>query len=364
MTAALRAPVEPGQAIGILGGGQLARMLSLAAARLGLRTIILAPQAEPPAAEVSWHHIRADYSDGQAIAELCASAALVTHEWENVSLAAARAIAERVPFEPKPLALATKQDRLHEKKFLTGLGIEVAPYADVSSTDDLSRAARIGFPAVLKTRRLGYDGKGQSKVGSIDDLWGAWDDHARVPCCLERFMAFDGEASIIAARCHDGAFAAYDLTENEHTADHILKTSRVPARWNGDLTGRAQGIAHQIAEALDYVGVLGVELFIVGDKLLVNEIAPRVHNSGHWTIDAAETSQFEQHVRAICGWPLGSTIRHSDAVMTNLIGDDIKTWSELAAQPGAHLHLYGKREIRPGRKMGHITHTYRGRPPG
>ena len=349
--------VAPGAAIGILGGGQLARMLALAAARLGLRTVILAPEQEAPATEVCWRHIRADYTDEAALNELCATAAVVTHEWENVPIEAANAIVKRVFVAPAPLAFAVKQDRLLEKRFLTGLGIAVAPYADVTHTEDLGAAARLGFPAVLKTRRLGYDGKGQAKVGSAAELEQAWKIGGKVPSCLEAFIKFDGEASIVCARGKQGEFATYDLTENTHTADHVLKESRVPAHWNGALEKRAQGIAEQIAVALDYVGVLAVEFFVVGEKLLVNEIAPRVHNSGHWTIDGAMTSQFEQHCRAICGWPLGSTARHSDVVMTNLIGDEVSEWASLAREPGAHLHLYGKREARPGRKMGHVTRT-------
>lgn len=350
--------IEPGQTIGILGGGQLARMLALAAAELGLRIVILDPDKEAPAAQACARHICAGYTDAAAIAELCAAAALVTHEWENVPLDAALKIAERVPVLPSPRALQTKQDRLKEKQFLTGLEIEVASFADISSTDDIAAAeAAVGFPAVLKTRREGYDGKGQAKVFTHDELVAAFKRFSR-PAVLEAFVTFDGEASIIAARAHDGSFTAYDFTENTHTAEHILKTSRVPARWNGELAARAQIIARNIAEALDYVGVLAVEFFVVGNELLVNEIAPRVHNSGHWTIDAAETSQFAQHIRAICGWPLGSTKRQSDAVMTNLIGDEVGDWRRFLSEPNAHLHLYGKRAVRQGRKMGHVTHTF------
>ena len=303
--------IEPGQAIGILGGGQLARMLCFAAAELGLRTIVLDPDQDAPAAHVATRHICAGFTDANAIAQLCTSSAVVTHEWENVPLEAAHAIAERAPVLPSPRALETKQDRLKEKQFLTSLKIEVAAFADISSEPDIAASERsIGFPAVLKTRREGYDGKGQAKVSSRAELEAAYKRFAR-PCCLEAFVKFDGEASIVAARGSDGSFAAYDFTENSHTAEHILKTSRVPARWNGDLGRRAQLIVENITEALDYVGVLGVEFFVVGEELIVNEIAPRVHNSGHWTIDAAETSQFTQHIRAICGWPLGSAKRHS-----------------------------------------------------
>ncbi len=350
--------IEPGQTIGILGGGQLARMLALAAAELGLNTIILEPDKHAPAAAVAARHICADYTDDKAIAEICASTAVVTHEWENVPLEAALKINERIPVLPSPRALETKQDRLKEKQFLTSLKIEVASFADISSTDDIAAAEQsVGFPAVLKTRREGYDGKGQAKVSSRAELEAAWSRFGRASV-LEAFVKFDGEASIVAARGADGSFAAYDFTENAHTHEHILKTSRVPARWNSDIEARAQLIAQNIADALDYVGVFAVEFFVLGKELIVNEIAPRVHNSGHWTIDAAETSQFTQHIRAICGWPLGSPARHSDAVMTNLIGDDVSEWRNFLGEPNAHLHLYGKRETRAGRKMGHVTHTF------
>ena len=350
--------IEPGQAIGILGGGQLARMLAISAAELGLSVIILDPDREAPAAAVARRHICAAFTDASAIAELSASTAIVTHEWENVPLEAVCAIAERTPVLPSPRALEIKQDRLKEKQFLSGHKIEVATFADISSTGDIAAAsASIGFPAVLKTRREGYDGKGQVKIASQAELEAAFSRFSR-PCVLEAFVKFDGEASIVAARGADGSFAAYDLTENSHTAEHILKTSRVPARWNGGLAVRAKSVAQNIAEAIDYVGVFAVEFFVVGDDLIVNEIAPRVHNSGHWTIDAAETSQFTQHIRAICGWPLGGTRRHSDAVMTNLIGTDVREWRKFLDEPNAHLHLYGKREVRPGRKMGHVTLTY------
>lgn len=350
--------IEPGHTIGILGGGQLARMLTLAAAELGLNTIILDPDPHAPAAQVAARHICADYTNAEAIDKLCASAALVTHEWENVPLEAALKINERIPVLPSPRALETKQDRLKEKQFLTGLKIEIAAFADISSVHDIGDAeASVGFPAVLKTRREGYDGKGQAKIGSRAELEAAFKRFGR-PSVLEAFVKFDGEASIVAARSADGSFAAYAFTENSHTAEHILKTSRVPARWNGGLRVRAKLIAQNIAEALDYAGVFAVEFFVVGEELIVNEFAPRVHNSGHWTIDAAETSQFTQHIRAICGWPLGSTKRHSDAVMTNLIGEDVGEWRKFLGEPNAHLHLYGKRETRPGRKMGHVTHTF------
>jgi 5-(carboxyamino)imidazole ribonucleotide synthase len=362
----VQGPIEPGQTIGILGGGQLARMLALAAARLGLKTIVLAPEKDSrPVLGVAWRHLDADYDDKSALKELAAHSAIVTYEFENVPVAAVKYLASRVPVAPGHGPLETTQDRLLEKRFLAGLGIETARFDDVTHAEDLATAgAATGFPAILKTRRGGYDGKGQVKVAAADELAKAWNELGKVPSCLEGFVAFDGEASIVAARGVNGEFAAFDLTENTHR-NHILWTSRVPARWNGAMTEKAHDIARRIGAAFDYVGVFAVEFFVVGNKLIVNEIAPRVHNSGHWTLDGAETSQFEQHVRAICGWPLGATRRHSDAEMTNLIGEEVNAWAKLAEEDNAHIHLYGKREARPGRKMAHVTRTWPlGRFPG
>lgn len=350
---------RPGQAIGILGGGQLARMMAMAAAELGLRTIIFAPAEEAgPAAEIAWRHIDAAYTDEKALAALADEAAVVTYEFENVPAIAASTLEKSVPVFPSARALQVSQDRLLEKQFLSSLNIPLAPFAEISCAEDLDKAAAtVGFPAVLKTRLGGYDGKGQAKVTNAEELRTAWQAIHPTPTCLEGFVAFEGEASIVAARGHDGTFAAYDLSENVHK-NHILDTSTVPARWNGEHAEQGRIIAQKIAEALDYVGVFAVEFFVTKNGLIANEIAPRVHNSGHWTQDAAQTSQFEQHIRAVCGWPLGNPARHSDAVMTNLVGADVETWPDWIAKPNTHLHLYGKHETRRSRKMGHVTTTF------
>ncbi len=348
--------LSPGQTIGIVGGGQLGRMLTIAAARLGLKCVILDPDPEAPAAQTASRHIAAPFEDKDAIKQLADACQTITYEFENVPAETIRSLGDRVPVQPAARALATFQDRLAEKKFLASLGLPVTPYAEVTQAEDVA-AADTGFPAVLKTRRFGYDGKGQERVESRGDFARAWGELNLQPAVLEAFIEFDAEASIIAARGADGAFAIYDLTENTHL-DHILATSRVPARFSEAVAKRANEIAHVIGDALGYVGVFAVEFFVTGDDVLINEIAPRVHNSGHWTIDAAMTSQFEQHIRAIAGWPLGSPDRHSDAVMINLIGDEVNAWSSFLAEPNAKLHLYGKREIKPRRKMGHVTRVY------
>lgn len=348
--------LAPGQSIGIVGGGQLGRMLALAAARLGLRCVIFDPDSDAPAAQVSSRHITAPFDDRDAIKSLAEACAAVTYEFENVPAETIRILEERVRVHPPARALAVCQDRLAEKKFLDSLGIPVAPYAEVSQAQDVA-GADTGFPAVLKTRRMGYDGKGQERVESRADFARAWGELNLQPTVLEAFIPFDAEVSLIAARGEDGAFVPFDLTENTHL-NHILATSRVPARFSKEVVGRATEIARAIGEAFSYVGVFAVELFVTGETLIVNEIAPRVHNSGHWTIDAAVTSQFEQHVRAIAGWPLGSPERHSDAVTTNLIGMAVNEWEELLGEPNLHLHLYGKREPKQHRKMGHVTRTY------
>jgi 5-(carboxyamino)imidazole ribonucleotide synthase len=348
--------LTPGQSIGIVGGGQLGRMLALAAARLGLKTIILDPDPDAPAAQVASRHIAAPFEDRDAIKAMAEACAAVTYEFENVPAETIRSLEERVRVHPSARALAVCQDRLTEKKFLDSLGIPVAAYAEVSQAQDFA-ATDTGFPAVLKTRRMGYDGKGQERVGSRADFARAWGELNLQPAVIEAFIGFDAEVSVIAARGEDGVCAPFDLTENTHL-NHILATSRVPAHFSDKVAIRATEIARAIGESLAYVGVFAVELFVIGEDLIVNEIAPRVHNSGHWTLDAACTSQFEQHIRALAGWPLGSPERHSDAVMTNLIGMAVNEWEELLGEPNAHLHLYGKREAKPHRKMGHVTRTY------
>lgn len=351
--------LPPGSTIGILGGGQLGRMIALSAAKLGLRTQILCPDPDSPAFHVAAGHLCADYEDEAALAELARRCDVITYEFENVPLASAEFLAARAPLHPGPRALATTQDRLTEKSFVRGLGIETAPFAPVHDLASLDAAvAVIGLPAVLKTRRFGYDGKGQVMLRPGDDLATAFQAIGGRDAILEGFVAFSREVSVIAARRGDGAFAAYDVTENEHR-HHILHRSRAPARLAPHAMHQAREIAERIGAALDYVGVFAVELFVTSDDLdarvIVNEIAPRVHNSGHWTMDGAVTSQFEQHVRAIAGWPLGDPARRGPIEMINLIGSDVEDLVQILAEPGTSLHLYGKDEARPGRKMGHVN---------
>ncbi len=354
--------LTPGSTIGILGGGQLGRMIALAAAQLGLKTCILCPDKDSPAFQVSDSHICAAYDDAEALDRFAAQVDVVTYEFENVPLATAERLAARVPLHPGAKALAITQDRLAEKSFVRDLGIQTAPFAAVDDLDSLTAAvADLGLPAVLKTRRFGYDGKGQVTIRPGDDLAAAWATIGAQPAILEGFIPFLREVSVVGARRPDDAFAAYDVTENVHR-DHILHLSTVPAALQPEAARDARAIACRIASALDYVGVMAVELFVVSaggrDGILVNEIAPRVHNSGHWTMDGAVTSQFEQHVRAIAGWPLGDPRRLGRVEMTNLIGADADCWLRLLAEPGAHLHLYGKDEARPGRKMGHVNRLW------
>jgi 5-(carboxyamino)imidazole ribonucleotide synthase len=341
--------------IGILGGGQLGRMLALAAAKLGFRTHIYSDETESCAFNVATAATRAHYDDEQALGKFAASCDVVTFEFENVPDATAHFLAGHVPVAPDPRALQVAQDRFLEKTFVAGLGIATAPFRNVLSAEDAAEAfGALGGPAVLKTRRLGYDGKGQRIVKSAEQCVSAFAEHGGVPAILEKFVDFVFEASIVAARGRDGAFAAYDPPRNEHE-HHILRRSTVPAPLSHSAAFEAVLIARRIAEALDYVGVLGVELFIGrGGEIAVNEIAPRVHNSGHWTLEACTISQFEQHIRAVAGWPLGDARRHSDAVMENIIGAEVEDWRALAGRM-AGLHIYGKRVVRPGRKMGHIT---------
>lgn len=351
--------LPPGSTIGILGGGQLGRMLALAAAELGLRVHVYAPEETSPAAEVASNATRAAYEDEAALIAFADAVDVVTYEFENVPSETARILSEHAPVRPGPKALATSQDRLDEKNFLNGLGIATAPFAQVDSLDDLKEALNVlGTPAVLKTRRFGYDGKGQVKINDLSEASAAFDAIAGAPAILEGFIPFEKEVSVIAARAIDGTSAAYDVGENVHR-DHILHTTTVPAVLDASVAEEARTIAERIAHGLDYVGVIGVEFFVLikGDKrtLCVNEFAPRVHNSGHWTSDACMVSQFEQHIRAIVGWPLGNPARHSDAVMTNLIGAEADEWMAHASLPHSAVHLYGKRDARPGRKMGHVT---------
>jgi len=351
--------LAPGAVIGILGGGQLGRMLATAAAELGLACHVYCPDPRSPAFAVAAARTIAPYYDADALAAFAASVDVITYEFENVPLAAAEALAQRLPLHPGPRSLAVSQDRLFEKELMAELAIPTAPYAEVSRQADIySALARTGRPAILKTRRLGYDGKGQATIRAGDDPVSAWRVIGEAPAILEAFVTFEREISVILARSRDGAVRAFDVTENVHDTG-ILATSTVPATIEPALADEALAIATRIAEALGHVGVLAVEMFVAtgheGRRLLVNEIAPRVHNSGHWTQDACLVSQFEQHIRAICGWPLGDPARHSNVVMTNLIGDAAADWPSLAAESGARLHLYGKAEARPRRKMGHVN---------
>ena len=352
-------PLAPGATIGILGGGQLGRMLALAAARLGFKCHIFAPNPDSPGFDVVHRVTCADYGDTQALDRFAADADVVTYEFENVPAEAATFLAARVPVLPDQNVLATTQDRLAEKNFIASLGISTAPYAAVDAPGELAGAlARIGRPAVLKTRRFGYDGKGQATIENGIAVEAAWREVGGQPCILEAFVPFAREVSVIAARARDGAVECFDVTENEHR-DHILKISRVPADLPEQTAREARQIAETIAQKFAYVGVLAVEMFELRDGgLLVNEIAPRVHNSGHWTLDGASVSQFEQHIRAVAGWPLAKPLRHGRVEMINLIGNEIEDYRTWLTVPGAVVHLYGKAATRPGRKMGHVTRVF------
>ncbi|MGC1486774.1 MAG: 5-(carboxyamino)imidazole ribonucleotide synthase [Albidovulum sp.] len=344
-----------GSTIGILGGGQLGRMLSVAAARLGYKTHIFEPGANPPAADTAHRVTTASYDDHDALGAFAEGVDVITYEFENVPTAALDLLEARRPIRPNRKALAISQDRIAEKDFLTGLGLTTAPYAAVSSAADLDAAiAAIGLPAILKTTRLGYDGKGQARIMTPGDAAPALAAMQGAPAVLEGFIAFSHEVSVIAARGLTGEVSAYDPGENVHK-DGILHTTTLPARLSAAQATDAVLLAARILNALDYVGVMGVELFVTDAGLIVNEIAPRVHNSGHWTQNGCAVDQFEQHIRAVTGWPLGDGARHADVEMLNLIGDDMDRIPELAAQKDTALHLYGKAEARPGRKMGHVN---------
>jgi len=347
-------PVKPGGVIGILGGGQLGRMLASAAAQLGLKSCIYNDDNHAPAFQVTPLQVAASYEDQNTLrgfAEICD---VITFEFENIPAATIEFLSALKPVRPGPKALGQTQDRFIEKSFVKSLGLATAPFFDVASADDARVAfGKLNGAGILKTRRLGYDGKGQAKVTNQAEAADAFARFKTAPAILEGLVDFSFEASVIVARGADGAFAAYDPPENEHE-NHILRRSTVPGRLSMAQGEEAKAIARKIAEALDYVGVLAVELFVTKTgALLVNEIAPRVHNSGHWTIEACQCSQFEQHVRAVAGWPLGDPTRHADAVMENVIGAEADAWESLA-KSGA-LHLYGKKDAKPGRKMGHVT---------
>ncbi len=354
----MSATLKPGDMIGILGSGQLGRMLAMAGARLGLRTHIYAPEPGP-ALDVCAQHTIAPYEDEAALAAFADSVAVVSYEFENVPAATAAFLAARRHVRPGPGALAITQDRLSEKTFLNQLGIPTARFAQVDDVAGLTAALdTLGRPAILKTRRFGYDGKGQVMIRPGQDIAEAFSALGGQACILEGLVTFAREVSVVGARSLSGDFAAFDVCENEHE-NHILSRTIVPARLGAQTARAAMDMAGKIAAALDYVGVITVEMFLVeeagSETIVVNEIAPRVHNSGHWTIDGAVTSQFEQHMRAICGWALGSPRRHGAIDMRNLIGAQANDWEAMLAEPGLCLHLYGKHEAREGRKMGHFT---------
>ncbi|MCX2725350.1 5-(carboxyamino)imidazole ribonucleotide synthase [Roseibium salinum] len=351
--------LRPGDTIGILGGGQLGRMLAQSAASLGLKAHVFCPDPNSPAFDVCAAFTVAPYEDLDALDRFAESVSVVTYEFENVPGATAAHLDAKLPVRPGVRALEVSQDRLFEKRFLSGAGVAIADFAEIDSQAGLDAAlASFGGQGVLKTRRFGYDGKGQIMIRKPEDAANAFQAIGAVPAVLEALVPFDCEVSVIVGRDLDGSSASYDIARNHHE-NHILKTSTVPADVSDATTRSASAMAEKIVAGLDYVGVMGVEMFLLRDgdeeKLLVNEIAPRVHNSGHWTQDACLTSQFDQHIRAVAGWPLGATERHSDAVMENLIGADVDGWQSVLKEPQARLHLYGKAETREGRKMGHVN---------
>ena len=364
MTTSSSGALSPGVTIGILGGGQLGRMTALAAANLGYRCHIFTDEKDSPASQVAAKTTVASYTDEAALIAFAKQVAVVTFEFENIPEATANILASHVTVRPGARCLAIAQDRLREKDFLNSVGAPTAPYRRVTSVQDLTQALQdLGRPAVLKTARLGYDGKGQVMIDAATDPAAAWATMAGaakggIEGVLEGFVDFEREISVIVARGPDGSWSAFDPVENRHV-HHILDTTIAPAAIPQDLADKAIGTARHIAEQLDLVGLLAVEMFVTrAGGILINELAPRPHNSGHWTMDACVTSQFEQFVRAVCGLPLGSPARHSDATMKNLLGDEVLRWREILTEPGAKLHLYGKAEPRPGRKMGHVNRLF------
>jgi 5-(carboxyamino)imidazole ribonucleotide synthase len=348
--------LAPGATIGILGGGQLGRMTAQAAARLGFTTHIYSTEADSPGAQVTPYITVASLEDTEALARFAASVDVVTYETENIPLSTLDAILPKAPVRPGVDVLRIAQDRLLEKDYLRSIDVATAQYREVTGPDALGRAIRdLGHRAVLKNVRMGYDGKGQVMITPETDVKKAWAAMGGELGILEAFVDYRCEISVIVVRSESGALATYPAVENQHV-NHVLDTTIAPARVLPEVAMRAEAIARHIAERLGVVGVLAVEMFVTQDNdILVNELAPRPHNSGHWTIDACYTSQFEQLVRAICGLPLGSTDSHSDAIMKNLIGPDIERWRDPLSEPLMKLHLYGKHEAPPGRKMGHVT---------
>jgi 5-(carboxyamino)imidazole ribonucleotide synthase len=360
MARARKAVIAPGSTIGILGSGQLGRMIALEAARLGYRSHVFGPGADDPAMQVSNRSTVAAYDDEAALAAFAAAVDVVTYEFENVPYATAAFLAERAKVRPSPGVLKICQNRLREKDFCASIGAPTTRYVEVAGPEAVARELReLGAPAILKSAEMGYDGKGQVLVKADSDPKAAWEEMAghapEAVGILEALVDFRIEISVIAARGLDGQITTYVPVENRHR-NHILDETLVPARLKPALADKAEGLARLIAEKLELVGLVAVEMFVTSDeRLLINEMAPRPHNSGHWTLDACVTSQFEQLVRAICGLPLGSTERHADAAMKNLIGDEVERWLDVVGDPNSKLHLYGKAEARPGRKMGHVT---------
>ncbi len=360
-------PLPPNSTIGLVGGGQLGRMSAMAAARLGYRCHILTREVDSPASQVSAAATISNYTDPVSLRSFAEAVDVISFEFENVSAEGLELLASIKPVRPAPDILRISQDRITEKSFLNNAGVATAPWLPVHSLEELHAAvAQLGLPCVLKTTRLGYDGKGQAMLHRVEDLAPAFDRLAPKPLILEGFIDFDQEISVVIARGADGAMSAFDTVENRHR-NHILDLTLAPARIPETVDRQAQDIARRVAQALDLVGLLAVEMFVdPRGKVLVNELAPRPHNSGHWTIDACPASQFELHIRSIAGLPLLPATRHSDAVMKNLVGpEETALWPELVATPGLIPHLYGKRDARPGRKMGHVTRLFpRGALPG
>ena len=352
--------LAPGAVIGIMGGGQLGRMLAMAAARLGYKAHIYAPPGDNPAFDVAAAHTEAFYDDIAALDVFAGATDVVTFEFENIPPESLRHIAKQVPVLPDPDVLALTCDRVMEKNMAVKLGIPVPDFFAVEDLVGLEAAVeKIGRPAVLKTRRFGYDGKGQALIRPDSDLAACWDEIAGAASIVEAFVPFSKEISVIAAQGSAGSFAVFDIPENRHE-NHILRSSHVPADISKGIRAQAMDIARKLAGEMDYIGVFAVELFLTGqggdEQLYMNEIAPRVHNSGHWTSAACHISQFEQHIRAISGLSLGDPVRHSDALMRNLLGKEALELEKMAAEAGACIELYGKREVRVGRKMGHVTY--------
>ena len=353
-------PLPPNATIGLVGGGQLGRMSALAAARLGYRCHILTRERDSPAGQVSAGVTISDYQDPVALREFAAAVDVISFEFENVSAEGLDLLASLKPVRPAPGILRISQDRVIEKSFINGVGVPTAPWRPVATLDELRAAvAELGLPAVLKTTRLGYDGKGQRLLRRPDELAAGFAELVPKPLILEGFVDFAQEISVVIARGADGSLSAFDTVENRHR-DHILDLTLAPARVPVGVVEQSQAIARTIATALDLVGLLAVEMFVDADgRVLVNEIAPRPHNSGHWTIDACPASQFDLHIRSIAGLPLPAAARHSDAVMKNLVGpEETALWPAILAAPGLIPHFYGKAEARPGRKMGHVTRLF------